>query len=183
MSTSEEDLKKEIELLRDANVKDGREMLKMDRTIKYLNSQNEHLNKLLDDREEELKKAKATIVNKHFLYLKEYDVFINVNYIVSISSDVDKTQVTFSMSNGDEYSVEDKSCLEMIKEMKGNVLNQVVKEKIVKKQDIIKPYFETLKNKMRERDEDNGGEPLNAVDTGYHLAVGHMIKEIDELLK
>ena len=35
----------------------------------------------------------------------------------------------------------------------------------------------------QERDEDNGGEPLNAVDTGYHLAVTHLIEEIDNLLK
>ena len=40
-----------------------------------------------------------------------------------------------------------------------------------------------LIQKMKERDEDNGGEPLNAVDTGYHLAVTHLIEEIDNLLK
>lgn len=40
-----------------------------------------------------------------------------------------------------------------------------------------------LIQKMKERDEDNGGYPLNAVDTGYHLAVTHLIKEIDNLLK
>ena len=40
-----------------------------------------------------------------------------------------------------------------------------------------------LIRRMKERDEDNGGEPLNAVDRGYHLAVTHLIKEIDDLLK
>ena len=40
-----------------------------------------------------------------------------------------------------------------------------------------------LIRRMKERDEDNGGEPLNATDRGYHLAVTHLIKEIDDLLK
>ena len=33
---------------------------------------------------------------------------------------------------------------------------------------------------MKERDEDNGGEPLNAVDRGYHLACQHMVKVVEE---
>ena len=33
---------------------------------------------------------------------------------------------------------------------------------------------------MKERDEDNGGEPLNAVDRGYDLACQHMVKEAEE---
>lgn len=49
--------------------------------------------------------------------------------------------------------------------------------------EIVKPYLEKLKAKMQERDEDNGGEPLNAVDKGYHLACEHLFKEIDNLLK
>lgn len=36
---------------------------------------------------------------------------------------------------------------------------------------------------MKERDKDNGGEPLNAVDRGYHLAYEHLCEEIDNLLK
>ena len=36
---------------------------------------------------------------------------------------------------------------------------------------------------MKVRDEDNGGEPLNAVDRGYHLAYEHLCEEIDNLLK
>lgn len=36
---------------------------------------------------------------------------------------------------------------------------------------------------MKERDEDNGGEPLNVVDRGYHLAYEHLCEEIDNLLK
>jgi hypothetical protein len=35
---------------------------------------------------------------------------------------------------------------------------------------------------MKSRDEDNGGEPLNAVDRGYHLAFEHLCEEIDSLL-
>lgn len=36
---------------------------------------------------------------------------------------------------------------------------------------------------MKDRDKDNGGEPLNAVDRGYHLAYEHLCEEIDNLLK
>lgn len=32
---------------------------------------------------------------------------------------------------------------------------------------------------MKNRDADNGGEPLNAIDRGYHLAVEHLQIEID----
>ena len=49
-------------------------------------------------------------------------------------------------------------------------------------QEVVKPYLEKLKSKMKERDEDNGGEPLNAVDRGYHLAYEHLCKEIDNLI-
>ena len=40
-----------------------------------------------------------------------------------------------------------------------------------------------IKARMKERDKDNGGEPLNAVDRGYHLAYEHLCEEIDNLLK
>lgn len=33
---------------------------------------------------------------------------------------------------------------------------------------------------MKERNDDNGGEPLNAVDRGYDLAYQHMVKEAKE---
>ena len=33
---------------------------------------------------------------------------------------------------------------------------------------------------MKERNDDNGGEPLNAVDRGYDLAYQHMIEESKE---
>lgn len=33
---------------------------------------------------------------------------------------------------------------------------------------------------MKERNDDNGGEPLNAVDRGYDLAFQHMIEESKE---
>lgn len=36
---------------------------------------------------------------------------------------------------------------------------------------------------MKERDDDNGGEPLNAVDRGYHLCFEHMCKEIEQIDK
>lgn len=52
----------------------------------------------------------------------------------------------------------------------------------ITEQEIVKPYLEELKSKMKERDDDNGGEPLNAVDRGYHLACEHLCKEIDNLL-
>ena len=52
----------------------------------------------------------------------------------------------------------------------------------ISEQEIVKPYLEKLKSKMKERDDDNGGEPLNAVDRGYHLAYEHLCKEIDNLL-
>lgn len=39
-----------------------------------------------------------------------------------------------------------------------------------------------LKRIMKERDDDNGGEPLNAVDRGYHLAYQHMCEELDKLV-
>lgn len=53
----------------------------------------------------------------------------------------------------------------------------------ISKLEIVKPFFDELKRKMKERDDDNGGEPLNAVDRGYHLACEHLYQEIDELLK
>lgn len=67
-----------------------------------------------------------------------------------------------------------------------NVLTEV-RDKIrelptITEQEIVKPYLEELKSKMKERDDDNGGEPLNAVDRGYHLACEHLCKEIDNLL-
>ena len=37
-----------------------------------------------------------------------------------------------------------------------------------------------LINAMKERNDDNGGEPLNAVDRGYDLAYQHMVKEAKE---
>lgn len=33
---------------------------------------------------------------------------------------------------------------------------------------------------MKARNDDNGGEPLNAVDRGYDLACQHMVKEAEE---
>ena len=33
---------------------------------------------------------------------------------------------------------------------------------------------------MKARNDDNGGEPLNAVDRGYDLAYQHMVKEAEE---
>lgn len=53
----------------------------------------------------------------------------------------------------------------------------------ISKLEIVKPFFDELKRKMKERDDDNGGEPLNAVDRGYHLACEHLYQEIYELLK
>lgn len=46
----------------------------------------------------------------------------------------------------------------------------------------IKAFSNELKQRMKERDEDNGGEPLNAVDRGYHLAFEHLCEEADNLL-
>ena len=46
----------------------------------------------------------------------------------------------------------------------------------------LKAFSDELKGRMKNRDEDNGGEPLNAVDRGYHLAFEHLCKEIDSLL-
>lgn len=48
---------------------------------------------------------------------------------------------------------------------------------------IVRTYLYKLRERMQERDEDNGGEPLNAVDKGYHLAVTHLSKEIGCILK
>lgn len=53
---------------------------------------------------------------------------------------------------------------------------------IVNEQEIVKPYFERLKQVMKERNEDNGGEPLNGIDKGYDLAFKHMCLEIDKIL-
>lgn len=53
----------------------------------------------------------------------------------------------------------------------------------ISKLEIVKPFFDELKRKMKKRDDDNGGEPLNGVDKGYHLACDHLYQEIDELLK
>ena len=47
----------------------------------------------------------------------------------------------------------------------------------------LKVILNRLKVRMKDRDEDNGGEPLNAVDRGYHLAYEHLCEEIDNLLK
>ena len=47
----------------------------------------------------------------------------------------------------------------------------------------LKIILNRLKIRMKDRDEDNGGEPLNAVDRGYHLAYEHLCEEIDNLLK
>lgn len=47
--------------------------------------------------------------------------------------------------------------------------------------DIVMPYLNALKAEMKKRDDDNGGEPLNMVDKGYHLACEHLYKEIDKL--
>ena len=35
---------------------------------------------------------------------------------------------------------------------------------------------------MKERNDDNGGEPMNAVDRGYDLAYQHMVKEAKECI-
>ena len=61
------------------------------------------------------------------------------------------------------------------------ILNGLDKAKVTE-QEIVKPYLEKLRYKMKERDDDNGGEPLNAVDRGYHLACEHLYQEIDNLL-
>ncbi len=42
---------------------------------------------------------------------------------------------------------------------------------------------DALLHAMKKRDADNGGEPLNAVDRGYHLAVEHLKEEIDNLFR
>ena len=43
--------------------------------------------------------------------------------------------------------------------------------------------LDKLMRKMKERDEDNSGKPLNVIDQGYHLAYEHLCEEIDNLLK
>ena len=40
--------------------------------------------------------------------------------------------------------------------------------------------LDKLIRNMKERNDDNGGEPLNAVDRGYNLAYQHMVKEAKE---
>ena len=60
--------------------------------------------------------------------------------------------------------------------------NIVREQPTVTEQEIVKPCFERLKQVMKERNEDNGGEPLNAVDKGYNLAFEHMCLEIDKIL-
>ena len=45
----------------------------------------------------------------------------------------------------------------------------------------VNDILENLKMKMKERDDDNGGDPLNMVDRGYHLAYEHLCEEIDNL--
>lgn len=40
--------------------------------------------------------------------------------------------------------------------------------------------LDQLIHTMKERNDDNGGEPLNAVDRGYDLAYQHMVKEAKE---
>ncbi len=40
--------------------------------------------------------------------------------------------------------------------------------------------LDKLIRNMKERNDDNGGEPLNAVDRGYDLAYQHMVKEAKE---
>jgi len=57
-----------------------------------------------------------------------------------------------------------------------------VVDKLYTKEEVLY-MFKELKYNMKERDDDNGGEPLNAVDRGYHLACEHLYKEIDEILK
>jgi len=47
---------------------------------------------------------------------------------------------------------------------------------------IITSVLNKLRERMEERDKDNGGEPLNMADKGYHLAVEHLSKEIDTIL-
>lgn len=47
----------------------------------------------------------------------------------------------------------------------------------------LKIILTKLKVRMKDHDEDNGGEPLNVVDRGYHLAYEHLCEEIDNLLK
>ena len=49
--------------------------------------------------------------------------------------------------------------------------------------DIVKPYLNRLKSAMKERDDDNGGEPLNTVDRGYHLACEHLYEEMEHMLE
>ena len=68
-------------------------------------------------------------------------------------------------------------------EMLDVVLMEDVKETpVITEQEIVKPYLERLKRRMEARDDDNGGEPLNAVDRGYHWAYEHLCEEIDNLL-
>ena len=40
--------------------------------------------------------------------------------------------------------------------------------------------LDKLIRNMKERNDDNGGEPLNAIDRGYDLAYRHMVKEAKE---
>ncbi len=40
--------------------------------------------------------------------------------------------------------------------------------------------LDALIQTMKERNDDNGGEPLNTVDRGYNLAYQHMVKEAKE---
>ncbi len=46
----------------------------------------------------------------------------------------------------------------------------------------LKIILNRLKVRMKDRDEDNGGEPLNNFDKGYHTAFIHLCKEIDSIL-
>lgn len=66
---------------------------------------------------------------------------------------------------------------------KGGEVELTIKAKTYTEGEIVKPYLDKLKAKMKDRDDDNGGEPMNAVDKGYHLAYEHLCNEIEDLLK
>ena len=83
-----------------------------------------------------------------------------------------------------EYYLETNNCGETVKIQIGDKVTEIDGKWFNQPCDvssIVKPYLMKLKAKMEERDNDKSGIAGNSIDAGYHLAVEHLVEEINAM--
>ena len=89
------------------------------------------------------------------------------------------------MQLANEYYLETNNCGETVKIQLGDKVAEIDGKWFNQPCDVsslVKPYLMKLKTKMEERDNDKSGVTSNSIDKGYHLAVEHLVEEINNMI-